>query len=95
MVNKLLILKISKYATVILGLILGILGFTQILPMPFVIPVTIILFLACIVIDAFEMHCKKVKSHIEKFSYFLRVGFVVIPLIIMIIVVIKEFVIKR
>ena len=92
MINKLLILKISKYAIVIIGLILGILGFTQILPMPFVIPVTIILFLACIVIDAFEMHCEKVKSHIEKFSYFLRVGFVVIPLIIIILVIIRNYI---
>lgn len=92
MINKLLILKISKYAIVIIGLILGILGFTQILPMPFVIPVTIILFLACIVIDAFEMHCKKVKSHIGKFSYFLRVGFVVIPLIIIILVIIRNYI---
>ena len=92
MVNKLLILKISKYAAVILGLILGILGFTQILPMPFVIPVTSILFLACFVIDAIEMHCKKAKSHIEKFSYFLRVGFVVIPLIIIIFVIIRAYI---
>ena len=92
MINKLLILKIYKYAIVIIGLILGILGFTQILPMPFGIPVTIILFLACIVIDAFEMHCKKVKSHIEKFSYFLRVGFVVIPLIIIILVIIRNYI---
>lgn len=92
MINKLLILKISKYAIVIIGLILGILGFTKTLPMPFVIPVTIILFLACIVIDALEMHFKKAKSHIENFSYFLRVGFVVIPLIIIILVIIRDYI---
>lgn len=94
MLNKLTVLKIAKPAIVILSFILGILGFSQILPMPFVIPVLIILFILCIIVDCLEMHYKESKSRMEKFSFFLRIGLVIFASIIIIFFVIRSFMLQ-
>ena len=91
MLNKVTVLKITKHTIVILSFILGILGFSQILPMPFVIPVLIVLFIIGVVVDCLEMHYKESKSRMNKFSFFLRIGLIIFASIIIIFFVIKKF----
>ena len=91
MLNKVTVLKITKHTIVILSFILGILGFSQILPMPFVIPVLIVLFIIGVVVDCLEMHYKESKSRMNKFSFFLRIGLIIFVSIIIIFFVIKKF----
>lgn len=91
MLNKVTVLKITKHTIVILSFILGILGFSQILPMPFVIPVLIVLFIIGVVVDCLEMHYKESKSRMNKFLFFLRIGLIIFTSIIILFFVIKRF----
>lgn len=83
MKNKAQIAKIVNLVIVLVAFIIGVLFFSQKIPMQFAIPISSFLIILSVIVEGFEVHYKE--SVRSKRFYCLRVGFVIFFIILIII----------